>query len=156
MFQNIRLKKKNGISLIETMIVLVFIVIINGFLITMLSLTLKMWTFTQTNNAMKNQIINLTLYLKREIESNKNIDLLVREDSIEIKRSDKKIIFSMSKDNLIVKHIDEWGRKLNENILVKDIETINFIKKGKLLYMILIKDGVQKRWVFQRKKWVDF
>ena len=156
MFREIRHKKKKGLSLIEMMLVLVYFTIINGFLITMVSLTLKMWTFTQRNNAIKNQEINLTLYLKREIENQKNIDLLVRKDSIEIKRSDKKIILSFIKGDLKVKYIDEWGRKLKENIILKNIEKIEFKEKGELLYIILCRDGVERHWVFQRKKWVDF
>ncbi len=156
MFREIALKKKKGLSLIELLIVLVFFTIINGFLITMVSLTLKMNTLTQTNNAIKNQEINITLYLKREIESQKNINLIVKEDSIEIERSDKNIIFYLSDGDLKVKYIDEWGRKLKENLVLKDIEKIKFIEKGELLYITLLRDGDEKKWVFLRKKWVDF
>jgi len=156
MFRKIRLKKKKGLSLIEMILVLVYFTIINGFLITMVSLTLKMLTFTQTNNAIKNQEINLSLYLKREIENPKNINLLVSEDSIEIQRCDKTIVLSSIKGNLNVKYIDEWGRKLKENIILKNIEKIEFKEKGELLYIILCRDGVERHWVFQRKKWVDF
>ncbi|MCM1992730.1 hypothetical protein [Oceanirhabdus seepicola] len=156
MFREIRLKKKKGLSLIEMLLALAFFSIINGFLITMLSFTLKMWTVTYSDNMKENNELNVSLYLKREIENQKNLNLLVREDLIEIERSDKKIILSSTKGNLKVKYIDEWGRKLKENIIMKNIEKIEFKEKGELLYIILSKDGDERHWVFQRKEWVDF
>ncbi|WBW95338.1 hypothetical protein [Oceanirhabdus sp. W0125-5] len=138
------------------LLVLVFFTIINGLLITMIAITFKMWAYAQTTYSHDNQYTNLSLYLKREIENPQNIDLLVKENSIEIQRNNNKIIFSLTSNALKVKYIDNWGRKLNENILLINIEKIEFIEKGELLYIVLVKDGVEKNWVFLRKKWVDF